>query len=91
MTANAPSFTKEHGILRRAMKSRRKPLSTAAAKALLQVKLDKSDVERMHVLAQKNQNDDLTTEEQAELQSYMQVGMLLDLMQAQARVALTNK
>lgn len=63
-------------------------MTVSAAKALLQVKLDESDHARLHELSQKNQQAELTTDEEAELQSYLHIGMLIDLMQAQARLSL---
>ena len=43
---------------------------------------------RMHELAEKNQADELTPAEEIELQSYLKVGLFLDLIHARARRSL---
>jgi hypothetical protein len=42
----------------------------------------------MHVLAVKNQEGKLTGQEEAELQGYLHVGLLLDLLRSKARLSL---
>lgn len=80
--------TRESAILTRAIKPRRKTFSPQVAKALLQMKLDDQDCDRLHQLAQKNQAGHLSEDESQELQSYLNVGMLLDLLQAKARASI---
>lgn len=80
--------TRESAILTRAIKPRAKTFSQPMAKALLQVKLDEKDRARLHELALINQAGKLTTDEANELQSYLNVGMLLDLLQAKARLSI---
>ncbi len=79
---------RESAILTRAIKPRAKTFSLSMAKALLQVKLDEKDRARLHELAAINQAGKLTADEANELQSYLNVGMLLDLLQAKARLSI---
>lgn len=79
--------SEEAAILNRLVKPDEK-LPQAAARALLRLKFDVEDCSRMHVLAQKNQMDELTTHEEAELQGYLKVGLFLDLLHAKARRSL---
>jgi hypothetical protein len=45
---------------------------------------------RMHELAQKNRDDALTSIEREELESFLRVGMFLDILHAQARCTLAK-
>ncbi len=74
-------------ILNRLIKPEHK-LPRAAARALLQLDFDEQDRARMHELALKNQADELTAREETELQSYLKVGLFLDLIHAKARRSL---
>jgi hypothetical protein len=77
----------EAAILKRLIRPGKK-LAPAAARALLRLDFDKADRARMHELAQKNQADDLTPKEEIELQSYLKVGLFLDLIHAKASLSL---
>lgn len=59
-----------------------------AARSILEWKFDQVDIDRMNTLAEKNRQGTLTATEQQELQSYLLVGHLLDLLYAKARLAL---
>ena len=63
-------------------------LPAAAAKALLAIRFDSSDLDRIHELVTKNQDDALTPAEQADLESYLRVSSFLDLIHANARRSL---
>src|SRR5438046_530940 len=78
---------RETAILSRAIQPNKQRLSPAAARALLRIQLDPHDRQRLHELLTKNQADALTADERSELDSYLHVGMLLDLLQAKARTA----
>jgi hypothetical protein len=80
--------TNEAAILDRVIKPKEKSLSATAARAILQFDFDPPDRARMHELAVKNQDGALTAEERTELQSYLHVGLLLDLLHAKARSSL---
>ncbi len=77
-------------ILARVIRAGLGDLPRAAAKALLKLGFTEQDRERMHQLAVKNQDDDLTEAERRELESYRRVGRLLDLLAARARRALAR-
>jgi uncharacterized protein YnzC (UPF0291/DUF896 family) len=63
-------------------------LSPEAARALLNIRFDKRDLDRIHELVTKNQDDTLTPPEKADLKSYLRVSSFLDLMHAKARRSL---
>jgi hypothetical protein len=65
-------------------------LSPEAAQALLKVTFDQGDRDRMHQLIVKNRDGNLTPEEEAELDSFLQVGCILDVMHAKAHLVLRN-
>jgi hypothetical protein len=76
------------GILTRAIQPNKDDLSPTAARALLRFRLDPADRQRLHDLLVKNQEDKLTADERAAMDSYLHVGLLLDLLQAKARATL---
>ena len=60
-----------------------------AAEAVLRIfRLDQSDQDRLHDLLVKNQDDALTPAEKEELESYLRISLLIDLMHAKARFSL---
>jgi hypothetical protein len=63
-------------------------LPAEAAKALLEIRFDRSDLDRIHELVTKNQDNVLTPAEKADLESYLLVSSFLDLMHAKARRSL---
>ncbi len=75
-------------ILTRAIKPRKKGLSPEIAQALLDIQLDDVDRVRLHELVLKNQSGTLTGKERLELDSYLNIGMFIDLLQAKARLSL---
>jgi hypothetical protein len=50
--------------------------------------LDQSDADRLHDLLVRNQDDALTPAEKDELEAYLRVSMMIDLMHAKARYSL---
>ena len=68
-----------------------KKVSEAEARALLQWDFDDADRARMRELAEKNRDDDLTDQERAELQGYINVGLFLDLIHAKANRSLRRR
>ena len=52
---------------------------------------DADDTERMNVLAERAREGNLTTEEAAELDSYLHVGSLLSILQSKARQLLKSE
>ena len=69
----------------------RDDLPEEAATALLRMAFDQSDLDRLHELVSKNQDDTLTAAERRELESYLRVSSFLDLMHAKARRSLKRK
>ena len=65
-------------------------LSRDAAEGLLRIQFRQSDLDRMHELAEKNQEDELHPEERAEMENYRQVGYLLGMIHSRARQALRS-
>lgn len=82
---------RETAILTRAIQPEERDLSPAAARALLQIELHPDDRRRLHELLIKNQDDQLSAEERGELDSYLHVGLVVDLIQAKARAALRQR
>ena len=78
----------EAAILSRSIRPERNGLSQGAAKALLQIGLDRDDRDRLHLLVGKNQDGALTPAEKADLESYLRVSSFFDLMHAKARCSL---
>ena len=59
------------------------------AEAVLGIfRLDQSDQDRLHDLLVRNQDDALTSGEKEELESYLRVSLLIDLVHAKARFSL---
>ena len=54
----------------------------------MQLRFDGRDLERMHELTSKNQEDLLTASEKDEMDNYRRVSFLLDLMHSKARRSL---
>lgn len=63
-------------------------MSASAAKSVLGWKFSKRAVARMNRLASKNSQGRLSDVEQLELNNFMRVGNLIDLIQAKARLSL---
>jgi len=81
----------ELAILSRLIRPDRRDLSVAAARAILKIDFEPSDVERMNELAEKARRGSLTPSEKAAIDSYERVGHLLDLMHAKARQSLSKR
>jgi hypothetical protein len=83
-----PVTTAEASILSRLVRPDRDDLSPELAQALLTLDFDKTDRDRMHELAVKNQEGKLTKEEEELLDSYRRIGYFVDLMRSKARLIL---
>ena len=90
MKNTTPILGDEAAILNRLIRPSEK-LSQAAARALLRLNFDEADRARMHELAIKNQADELTPKEESELQSYLKVGLIVDLIHAKANHSLRGR
>ncbi len=81
----------EASILSRVVQFDQELLIPEAARLLLTFRFPQADLDRMHELAIKNQEGELTEAEQREMEAYRRVGRLLDLLSAQARRALRQR
>ena len=75
-------------ILSRVLQAHGARFTPEVARTILQLQFDQSDRDRINALAEKNRGGILTEAEQQELQSYLLVGHLLDLLHSGARLAL---
>ncbi len=79
----------EAAIIARVIHPEEADLPGDAARVVLRLlRFDQGDLDRMHELAVKNQDDALTPAEKDELESYLRVSYFLDLMHAKARTSL---
>jgi hypothetical protein len=81
----------ETAILSRLIRPEDDNLTPEAAEGFLRIKFEQRDLDRMHELAVKNQEDRLTQQERTEMENYRNVGFLLDLMHSKARRALKKQ
>lgn len=78
-------------ILARVVQPGRGNLSLPAARAFLKLSFGDDDRKRMHELAEINQSGKITSQEKRELEEYLRVGRLLDLLAAKARLAMKRR
>lgn len=78
----------EATIWSRLLQPENSTLTADAARSILELDFSSADRDRMHELAGKNQDETLTAAERTELEEYLRVGYLLDLMQSKARLSL---
>ncbi len=87
-TDTSVSATSEAAILSRIIRPDNGDLRAEAAEALLAIRFDSHELDRMHELAVKNQENRLSPKEKAEMENYRRVSFLLDLMHSKARRSL---
>ena len=80
--------SKEGVILGRVLRPERGDLPRETARWLLDVDFDPADRERISMLYEKAREGTLSTEEDAELEDYGDVGRLLELLKAKAKASL---
>ncbi len=78
-------------IWERAIQPSRKLLDASAARALLELRLSKRDLDRADVLASKAAADTLSARDAEELESYRSVGTALEFLKSKARRSLAAK
>jgi hypothetical protein len=78
----------EANILARLIQLGQEELSRGAAEYLLSLQFSDRDLARMNELSELAREGKLTSEEQAELDSYLHVGNLIAIMQSKGRRAL---
>jgi hypothetical protein len=82
----------EAAIISRVIHAGKADLPKDTAQAVLGMfSFDQADLDRMHDLAVKNQDDTLTPAEKAELETYLRVSYFIDLMHAKARLSLRKR
>jgi hypothetical protein len=87
-TENGVPQTSDAAILARVIRPDDDSLSPAAAQAFLTLRFEQRDLDRMHELVTKNQDDALTVGEKAEMENFRRVSYLLDLLHSKARRSL---
>jgi hypothetical protein len=90
-TTKAITGGREGAILARLIRPEDDDLPAEAARALLNIRFGRHDLDRIHELVTKNQEDALTPAEKADLESYLHVSSILDLMHAKARRSLKKR
>lgn len=89
MATQQGSASTDAAIIARMVRPDEADLTEDAAEAVLRIfRLDQSDQDRLHDLLVKNQGDALTATETEELESYLRISLLVDLMHAKARFSL---
>ena len=88
MSSHITSPNTEAAILARLIQIEQRELSRGAAEYLLSIRFDDRDTARMNELSELARQGKLTSEDQAELDSYLHVGNLLAVMQSTGRRAL---
>lgn len=78
------------GIWERVIHFEKEP-SRAAAQALLKLQFSESDRQQMHELAAKARAEALTPEEQRLIETYEQLGCLLDIVHSKSRRVLSRR
>jgi hypothetical protein len=86
-----PTANHHSAVLSRVIRPERDDLSPDAARSILNLSFEQADLDRMHELAVKGQEGELTEEEQAQVAEYRQVGLLLDLLKSKARLSLKKR
>jgi len=88
MSSHIASQNTEAAILARLIQIEQPELSRGAAEYLLSIRFGDRDAARMNELSELARQGQLTSAEQAELDSYIHVGNLLAIMQSKGRRAL---
>jgi len=88
MSSQITSPNTEAAILSRVIQAEDENLSRGAAEYLLSIRFGEHDVARMNQLSELSRQGKLTSQEQAELDSYLHVSNLLAVMQSKGRRAL---
>lgn len=82
---------KEVTILARLLGKDKESLPPRMARYLMDLGFSDRDKARMHELAERNQNDELSSAEKDELLAYAKAGTLLSILKSKARRALNDK
>ena len=88
MSSQATNPNTEAAILARLIQTEQEELPPGAAEYLLSIRFGDRDTARMNELSELARQGNLTSDQQAELDSYIHVGNLLAVMQSKGRRAL---
>jgi len=92
MSSQVTSSNTEAAILARLIQiGEEEQLSRGAAEYLLSIRFGERDIARMNELSELARQGKLTSQEQAELDSYLHVGGLLSILQSKARRLLKSE
>ena len=80
----------ELDILSDVISPNRATLEPEVARAILKWKFSAKSVARMNQLAERNNSGKITTDERDELERFLRVGSLIDIVQAKARLSLRD-
>lgn len=80
--------SRESAILSRIIAPERPELSSEVARAILSLRFQHDDLDRMNQLAEGARQGSLTDEKQAEVDSYERIGHFLSLLKSKARLSL---
>jgi hypothetical protein len=80
--------TFDTAILARAISPERRPLQREIAQEILEWDFPPEDKKRMAELSAKARAGELSADEEAQIDSYVRVGHIINLMQAKARLAI---
>ena len=81
-------MSQETEILSRVIGPENPAFSDEAARSILAMRFNDADAQRMNALAAKARQGELTQEEESQLEAYLFVGALVDLMHSRARLSL---
>ena len=87
---NAVGLVTETEIWGRAIRPDVGDLTAEAAREFLRLRLSESDIERVRALSAKANSGALNTEENQELDHYLNVGRTLEFIKTKARLSLRN-
>lgn len=90
MAENSKLVT-EAEILERIVAPDKPGLPADSARSILELQFDQFAIDRMNELAEKNRQGTITEAERDEIDKYMRVGNLLNLLQDKARLSLAEE
>ena len=90
MRAHQASVNFEPAIWARLIQSPKEPISPEAARYLLSIDFSQADRARMQELMDESNEGQLTSDDEAELDSYVNIANVLSVMHSRARVALRS-
>jgi hypothetical protein len=85
------STLSEADILEQVLAARNGGLSPETARDLLKLSFDRPTTTRIRTLLNKNNRGTIQADERAMLDKYLRVGQLIDLLHAQAKLALKHR